>query len=89
MGTEQTAFGVAVPDLPGCYSAGDTLDQALLNAREAVAAWIGAVLDSGEAVPTPTTLQRLQKLPDFEGWAFGFIEVDAAVTWPAPRSASG
>ena len=28
--------GVAVPDLPGCFSAGDTLDEAVANAREAV-----------------------------------------------------
>ena len=28
-GTETTAFGVAVPDLPGCFSAGDTLDEAM------------------------------------------------------------
>ena len=33
-GTETTAFGVLIPDLPGCFSAGDTLDEALDNARE-------------------------------------------------------
>jgi hypothetical protein len=27
-GTDDTAFGVVVPDLPGCFSAGDTLDGA-------------------------------------------------------------
>jgi predicted RNase H-like HicB family nuclease len=33
-GDEKHAYGVVVPDLPGCFSAGDTLDEALTNARE-------------------------------------------------------
>jgi predicted RNase H-like HicB family nuclease len=35
-GDAKTAFGVAVPDLPGCFSAGDTLDEAIANAAEAI-----------------------------------------------------
>ncbi|ARW10046.1 hypothetical protein S101447_00944 [Acetobacter ascendens] len=36
-GTETTSYGVIFPDLPGCFSAGDTLDQAVKNASEAAA----------------------------------------------------
>jgi len=32
-GDDTHAFGVVVPDLPGCFSAGDTLDEAMENAR--------------------------------------------------------
>jgi len=35
-GDSKHAYGVVVPDLPGCFSAGDTLDEALTNAREAI-----------------------------------------------------
>ncbi len=35
-GSKKTAFGVAVPDLPGCYSAGDSVEEAFDNAREAI-----------------------------------------------------
>jgi predicted RNase H-like HicB family nuclease len=35
-GTATTAHGVVVPDLPGCFSAGDTLEEAFDNAREAI-----------------------------------------------------
>lgn len=35
-GSDSTAWGVVVPDLPGCFSAGDTLDEALDNARQAI-----------------------------------------------------
>jgi predicted RNase H-like HicB family nuclease len=34
---EGKAVGVWFPDLPGCFSVGDTLDEAMLNAREALA----------------------------------------------------
>jgi predicted RNase H-like HicB family nuclease len=44
-GDEQTAFGVVVPDLPGCFSAGDTLEEAIENSKEAIAAWIEITLD--------------------------------------------
>jgi predicted RNase H-like HicB family nuclease len=50
-GTDETAFGVVVPDLPGFFSAGDTLDEAMAGAEEAAAAWIDAALDAGQGIP--------------------------------------
>ncbi|MEW7983382.1 MAG: type II toxin-antitoxin system HicB family antitoxin [Candidatus Sedimenticola endophacoides] len=44
-GGENTAWGVVVPDLPGCFSAGDTLDEAIDNAKEAIELWLETVLD--------------------------------------------
>jgi predicted RNase H-like HicB family nuclease len=78
-GTETTAFGVVVPDLPGCFSAGDTLDEAMLGAEEAAAAWIDAALDAGEAIPAPTSLDALRLNTDYAGWTFGIITLDPAL----------
>ena len=39
-GTATEAFGVVVPDLPGCFSAGDTVEEAMAKTEEAIAAWI-------------------------------------------------
>lgn len=78
-GTEATAFGVIVPDLPGCFSAGDTLDEAIAGAEEAAAAWIDAALDAGEAIPGPSSLEALRQRAEYEGWTFGLIEVDPAL----------
>jgi predicted RNase H-like HicB family nuclease len=78
-GTETTAFGVVVPDLPGCFSAGDTLDEAIAGAEEAAAAWIDATLDSGAAIPPPSTLEVIQANPDYRDWTYGVISVDPAL----------
>jgi predicted RNase H-like HicB family nuclease len=78
-GGETSAFGVIVPDLPGCFSAGDTLDEALAGAEEAAAAWIDATLDAGGAVPAPSPLDEVRRNPDYQGWTFGVLTVDPAV----------
>ena len=78
-GTETTAFGVIVPDLPGCFSAGDTLDEALTGAEEAAASWIDAALDAGTAIPPPSTLETLRTNPAHAGWTFAIITIDPAL----------
>jgi predicted RNase H-like HicB family nuclease len=79
LGTDTTAFGVIVPDLPGCFSAGDTLDEAMAGAEEAAAAWLDAALDAGSAIPMPSSLEALRRLPDYAGWTFGVITLDPAL----------
>jgi predicted RNase H-like HicB family nuclease len=78
-GDEKTAFGVVVPDLPGCFSAGDTMDEALAGAEEAAAAWLDATLDAGGTIPEPSELEALRRDPTYAGWAFGVIAVDPAL----------
>jgi predicted RNase H-like HicB family nuclease len=70
LGNEQTAFGVVVPDLPGCFSAGDTLEEAIKNSKEAIAAWIEITLDAGGEIPVPGELSDHQKNPEFTGWTW-------------------
>lgn len=77
-GTDETAFGVIVPDLPGCFSAGDSLDEALDAVKEAVAAWVDAALDARQVIPPPSPLHVVRCLPDYQGWAVGVVELDPA-----------
>lgn len=44
-------FSVIVPALPGCVSQGDTLEDALANAREAITVHVLGLLHDGEPVP--------------------------------------
>ena len=48
---KQSAYGVVVPDLPGCTSAGRTIDEAYSNAVEAVRLWVEDAETDGEKVP--------------------------------------
>lgn len=75
-GSESEAFGVVVPDLPGCYSAGDTLDEALDNAREAIELWIETVLDDNGVVPAPSSIDEHQSNPAYAGWIWGVVPID-------------
>lgn len=78
-GTHNTAVGIAVPDLPGCFSAGDTLDEAMSNVEEAAAAWVDAALDQGLAVPRPSSLEAIKALPEYRGWTVGVVTLDPAL----------
>ncbi|MFT4198068.1 MAG: type II toxin-antitoxin system HicB family antitoxin [Pseudoxanthomonas sp.] len=78
-GNDQTAWSAVVPDLPGCYSAGDTLDEAMEAVEEAAAAWIDAALDAGKAIPPPSSVQDAMAKGDFGGWMVAFVDVDPAL----------
>lgn len=56
-----TAFGVDFPDFPGCITVGDTLDEALSNAREALGLHIQGMTADGEQVPEPRSLEAVLK----------------------------
>ena len=45
-------YSVEIPELPGCFTEGDTVEEALANAREAIACY----LDPAQ----PATPRRLQ-----------------------------
>ena len=78
-GDDDHAFGVVVPDLPGCFSAGDTLDEAVENSKEAISLWIETVLDDGGTVPAPGKLADHVKNPEFSGWMWAVVEIDGAL----------
>jgi len=58
------AYGVVVPDLPGCTSAGSTTDEALRNAVEAVRLWVEDAIDDGEQLPPPRSVEALRAYPE-------------------------
>jgi len=70
--TDRSEYGVVIPDLPGCFSAGETLEEAIASAEEAGRAWIDAALDAGEPVPSPSpsSLEAIRAKPEYAGWTF-------------------
>lgn len=54
---EDSAWGVQFPDLPGCFSAADELDDVLANASEAVGLYL-----EGEKAPEPSSLESIRAI---------------------------
>ena len=63
-GSETHATGVWFPDLPGCFSAGDSLDEAVINAGEALDLWATVMAEDGKPMPPPRTLTQLKGDPE-------------------------
>ena len=76
LGDNQHAFGVFVPDLPGCFSAGDSLDEAMAPAREAILLHLEGLLDEGKAPPQPSPVDMHAGTPNFKCWILAIVEID-------------
>ena len=63
-GGETHASGVWFPDLPGCFSASDTLDEAILNAAEALSLWATVMAEGGKPLAPPRSFAQLQADPE-------------------------
>src|SRR5690349_2190684 len=47
-----------VPDLKGCMSDGETREEAVANAQQAILEWIDTAKEDGKEVPAPFSLQE-------------------------------
>ncbi|HEY5263521.1 MAG TPA: type II toxin-antitoxin system HicB family antitoxin [Steroidobacteraceae bacterium] len=74
-GTKKTAFGVVVPDLPGCFSAGDTVEEAFDNAREIIASFCEILVEEGKDLPIPKSMSEWQADKEYKGWTWGIVDV--------------
>lgn len=74
-GTRRTAYGIVVPDLPGCFTAGDTMEAAFDNAREAIEAHCEVLAESGKDLPHPKPIRDWQASRQYKGWTWGIVDV--------------
>ena len=58
------AVGVWFPDLPGCFSGGDDIDEAMGNAPEALELYAQDLIEDGRQLPRPRTLTELKADPE-------------------------
>ena len=64
-------FGISFPDFPGCVTQGDTLDDALRLAREALAFHVAGMRADGETIPMPRMPREIAADPALAGWRDG------------------
>lgn len=69
-------FGVTFPDLPGCFSAGDTIEEALANAQEAAECHIEGFLLDSEPVPVARTIEEHKNKKEFKNGIWAIVDVD-------------
>ncbi len=69
-------YGVIVPDLPGCFSAGDSLEEAIESAGEAIACHVEGLLMDDEAIPARATLETHQGNEDYRDGVWAMVAVD-------------
>ena len=53
-----TSFGASVPDLPGCFAVGETLEEVERLIQEAIAAHVALLKERGQPIPAPQTHVR-------------------------------
>src|SRR5256885_10953569 len=83
---EGTSYGVSFPDVPGCISAGDTFEEAVANAAEALAGHLALMKADGDALPSPRSFDELKRDPGFVDDAADAI-VTMVTPWPMPAEA--
>jgi len=52
-------YGAWAPDLPGCVTTGQTVEETLANMREAIEFHLDGMREDGEPIPEPTSLAAL------------------------------
>lgn len=72
----ESDYGVTVPDLPGCFSGGNTVDEALAAAVEAIECHIEGLLLDGQPVPMPEGIEYHQYNPDYADGIWAIVGVD-------------
>jgi predicted RNase H-like HicB family nuclease len=68
-------FGAYVPDVPGCVSVGDTVEETLSNMREALRFHFEGMIEDGDPIPDPQTL-------------CDYVDVELPVRQSSPRRQS-
>lgn len=68
-------FGATVPDMPGCFSGGDTLDEALESVREAVDLHVEGLMEDGCPLPVTQSLAQHQANPNYAGGVWAVVDV--------------
>jgi predicted RNase H-like HicB family nuclease len=74
---EGSVYGVNVPDIKGCHSWGETVEDALQNVKVAITSHIETLLALGEPVEiTQSKIEALQKNPEYKGGIWALVELD-------------
>ena len=78
-------YGVIVPDIPGCFSAGDSLDDAITQAQEAIECHLEGIIMDGGVVPVASSFEQYTENPDYAGGVWAMVAIDLSRLSDKPR----
>ncbi|MDL1977747.1 MAG: type II toxin-antitoxin system HicB family antitoxin [Deltaproteobacteria bacterium] len=73
---DSSDYGVTIPDLPGCFSAGASIEEAIAMAQEAAECHIEGLLIDAEPIPVPSSVEEYKNNPDYQDCLWALIDID-------------
>ena len=61
---ENDGFWLEFPDLPGCFTQGDSLEELMENAQEALGAFLAVKMENDEEIPKPSDIRQISESSD-------------------------
>lgn len=74
--TENGNWSGFVPDVQGCFFAGNTVDEALSDAFGAIDAHVESLADAGKAIPKAASVETHINDEECQGGYWAFVEID-------------
>ncbi len=78
----ESDYGVEFPDLPGCFSAGSTMEEAKAMAAEGLAGHVSVVQAEGMPVPAPSNMDQLAGDPNRGDAVVFLVDLDPELLKP-------
>ncbi|MCQ4163006.1 type II toxin-antitoxin system HicB family antitoxin [Roseomonas sp. GC11] len=69
-------FSVHFPDIGGCTSAGNTVEEAAANAEQALAMHLGSMLRDGDDIPPPRPIEQIPHDPEVDEYMRLLVRAD-------------
>ena len=74
---KDSCFGASVPDVPGCFSAGETILETIDNTQEAISNHLEILARDGAVAPTPSLIGKYYDNPDYAGATWVYVDTFA------------
>ena len=75
---DNSCWGVTVPDLKGCFGAGEDPSDAIASAREAASYHLETLVSERSKIPTASDINFLMDCGEFEGGLWALLKVDVS-----------
>ena len=77
-GDKNTAHGIVVPDIAGCFSAADDYNDVFNNAAEAITGHLECLAEAGLEIPLPSDIEKYIDDLNYKGMTWGVVAVDVS-----------